>query len=192
MHHPSFIPIGFFCIYIAAACVLPLWTYLSHKISKKVMFNIGMSLFGCVIIAIYFVHQFSMLLLVILFLLAGVGISTIYLGPWSMVPDTVEYSEWKTGLRREGIIYGFFYFSQMVSPGIAAYIMGFTLRHFHYVADITQHTSALMGIRLLISLIPLLFVIIGWVCIAFFPINHKNHQKLLNIIQDNAVFEKKE
>ncbi len=29
-------------------------------------------------------------------MLAGVGLSTNWLSPWAMIPDTVEYSEWKT------------------------------------------------------------------------------------------------
>ena len=41
--------------------------------------------------------------------LVGAGVATMYLLPWAMLPDTVEFSEWKTGLRREGILYAFFF-----------------------------------------------------------------------------------
>jgi hypothetical protein len=45
----------------------------------------------------------------------------VYLSPWAMVPDTVEYAEWKTGRRREGMLYGFFFFSFKLSVPFRAH-----------------------------------------------------------------------
>jgi GPH family glycoside/pentoside/hexuronide:cation symporter len=39
----------------------------------------------------------------VLAVMAGFGVSTAYLIPWSMMPDVIELDELTTGQRREGI-----------------------------------------------------------------------------------------
>jgi len=46
----------------------------------------------------------------------GPGNSVAYLIPWSMLPDVVDVDELNTGLRREGIYYGFFVFLHPEPP----------------------------------------------------------------------------
>ncbi|MBQ75120.1 MAG: hypothetical protein CMQ20_08860 [Gammaproteobacteria bacterium] len=46
---------------------------------------------------------------------------------WSMLPDTVEYGGWKTGIRSEAIVFGFTPFAQKLSNGITGWILGYLL-----------------------------------------------------------------
>jgi glycoside/pentoside/hexuronide:cation symporter, GPH family len=56
--------------------------------------------------------------------LAGFGIATAYVVPWSMVPDVVEYDQVRSGQRREGSYYAFASFFQKLATGIALWGMG--------------------------------------------------------------------
>jgi glycoside/pentoside/hexuronide:cation symporter, GPH family len=38
---------------------------------------------------------------------------------WALVSDAVEYGEWKTGNRSEGVVYSFFTFFRKVSSAVA-------------------------------------------------------------------------
>lgn len=53
-----------------------------------------------------------------------VGIAVAY---WSMLPDTVEYGEWTTGIRHESFLFGVFMFVQKIGLGLAAGLFGFLL-----------------------------------------------------------------
>ncbi|MBU2548410.1 MAG: MFS transporter [Proteobacteria bacterium] len=179
----SFIPVAFLCLFVPAALALPFWVWLSRKQNKGTVFNLGMGLVALTMVVLYFIDEFQPLPIGLLLVLAGVGLSTIYLSPWSMVPDTVEYLEWKTGLRREGLIYGFFCFVQKLGAALGGFVSGQGLALAGYVPNAVQTPDALLGIRLLTTLAPVLLVIAGIAFIRFYPIDERLHQRMIRDIQ---------
>ena len=95
-----------------------------------------------------------------------------------MIADTVEYAEWKTGLRREGVLYGFFYFAQKIAVALAAFITGMVLSLSGYAANQAQSESSLTAIRFLTTLTPLAIFIISIAIIRFYPIDAALHKKM--------------
>jgi GPH family glycoside/pentoside/hexuronide:cation symporter len=71
-----------------------------------------------------------------------------------MIADAADYSEWKSGRRATGLYFSAATFAQKAGWGIGAAIAGWLLTVFHYVPDVVQTASALMGIKLLVSVIP--------------------------------------
>jgi GPH family glycoside/pentoside/hexuronide:cation symporter len=116
----------------------------------------------------------------------GVGLSTNWLSPWSMIPDTVEYAEWKTGVRREGILYGIFYFVFKLGSALAGFLVGSSLGAFGYVANAEQGERALRGIMTVLTVVPFWFLIAGIVCISFFPITSAVHRKMVGEIESRG------
>ena len=107
----------------------------------------------------------------------------MFLFPRAMIPDTVEYSEWRTGLRQEGILYGCFFFCFKLGAAIAVFLAGIGLDLFGYAANVAQTQQALFGIRLLLTIVPAFFIVLGVVLISFYPINKTVHQKILIDLQ---------
>ena len=173
------IPIAFLALFVTAALCIPIFVIISNRFGKKIGYNIGMSTLGFALVAIFFLGEKSMALTMILFVLAGVGMSSVFLFPWSIVPDTVEYSEWKTGLRREGTLYGFYFFCFKLGSAIAGFLAGWGLNIAGYVANVEQSAGSLMGIRILITFVPLIFIILGMILISFFPIDEKMHRQIV-------------
>ena len=99
-----------------------------------------------------------------------------------MIPDTVEYSEWKTGLRREGTLYGFFFFSFKLGTAIAGFLVGLGLDLSGYIPNVDQGEASLMGIRLLLTVVPLAFLLAGILVISFYPIDGAFHRTMLEEI----------
>ncbi|MEW6528188.1 MAG: MFS transporter [Spirochaetota bacterium] len=187
----DFIPVAFLSMFATAAVAIPLWVFISNKLGKKHAFNMGMGLLAVILVVLYFAKQFNFAFFTVLFVAAGVSVSTVFFSPWAMIPDTVEYSQWKTGLRREGIIYGFFYFSQKLAAACAGFITGVGLTVCGYIqpklidnvltAQI-QSFDTLAGLKILTTLIPLALIVCGIVFISLYPIDEKMHKDILQKI----------
>jgi GPH family glycoside/pentoside/hexuronide:cation symporter len=177
------IPVAFMCLFITAFVFMPFWVFMSKKISKKNVMAIGSLLLGLVTLTLFLFENPEKNLLYALFVVAGIGMSTVYLCPWSMIPDTVEYSQWKTGLRREGILYGFFNFAFKFASAFAGFIAGIGLDFFNYVPKVSQQASSLFGIKLLMSIVPFVFIAAGIAIILFYPITEAMHKRMVQDIQ---------
>ena len=73
---------------------------------------------------------------------------------WTMIADSADYGEWKTGRRATGLYFSAAVFAQKAGWGIGAAIAGWILTLTHFVANSVQSPSAITGIKLLVSVIP--------------------------------------
>jgi len=178
------IPAAFLCLMASSVVSIPFFLWLSKTRGKKFSYNLGMAFMGALSVPIFIYSERSIPLTLALFTLVGLGLGTVYLSPWAMVPDTVEYSEWKTGLRREGILYGFFFFSYKLSVALPGLLVGTVLRMVGYVPNSAQSPAALLGIKSLLTLAPLGFVVIGIIIISRFPIDDEMYRRMTREIRE--------
>ncbi|MBN1534449.1 MAG: MFS transporter [Spirochaetes bacterium] len=179
----NLIPVAFLCLFVTAAFSIPLFVKISKRTSKKFAYNLGMGIVVAAMGLIFLFGERGPAVTIGLFVLAGVGLSTNWLSPWSMIPDTVEYSEWKTGLRREGILYGIFYFFFKVGTAMAGFLVGTALAMTGYIANVTQTEGALLGIRAVFTLLPMAFLVAGIILIGLFPIDAAMHGRITGEIE---------
>lgn len=114
--------------------------------------------------------------------LIGIGNSAFILTFWSMLPDTVEYGEWKTGTRAEGAIFGLIAFSQKVALGIGTGLIGLIMGWIGYVPNQPQTPETLHGIVLLYGAGPLLLFAASVAVIWFYPLSGDTHRRMVRII----------
>ena len=160
---------------LAAFAAIPGWVWLSGRIGKRTAYNAGMALFGAALLAAYLFAHRDPTVLFVLMALAGVGLATNYVMPWSIIPDVIDYDELENGQRREGVFYGMWTFLQKLGLGLAGAVSGTVLQWTGYVPDVAQTPLALHGIRLLIGPIPVLFFIAGILVLARYPIDRAAH-----------------
>ena len=100
----------------------------SKRIGKKGVYYLGM-IWWIVVSFLLFIVQpaWSPSVIIILGVLAGVGVATAYLVPWSMLPDVIELDELKTGRRREGAFYGFFVLLQKLGLALGLGLVSLAL-----------------------------------------------------------------
>jgi len=170
-------------LFVSAVIAFPLWLKVSKKTSKKATYISGLIVFGVSLVGIYLFRDIAPWQLLILIGFAGAGMSTYILFPWAMVPDTVEYSQWKTGIRQEGFLYGFFVFGLKLSQAFAGFFTGMVLSYVGYVANVEQTPEALNGIRFLMTIMPCILITIGILLIVFYPITSEMHKKMLEDIE---------
>jgi GPH family glycoside/pentoside/hexuronide:cation symporter len=173
---------AFIGLFVVAALFIPLFVFLSRRRGKKLVILLGMGVMAAVLLGLFFAGR-SIPLTLALFVIGGFGMSTVFLSPWSMIPDTVEYSELKTGLRREGILYGGFFFCFKLGSAISGWLTGIGLAAFGYQPNVEQSARSLLGIRLFLTLVPLAFILLGIAVVSFYPITASYHRSMLAQIE---------
>ena len=89
-------------------------------------------------------------------LIRGIGNACGGATMWAMVSDTIDYGEWKTGHRTEGLVNSACSFGYKIGNGIGSALLGIIIQIGGYVGDATvQSSSALFSIRLCFTWIPL-------------------------------------
>lgn len=82
--------------------------------------------------------------------------------PFAMLSDTVDYGEWKNGVRASGFLTAIgSSFAIKIGSGIGGWVPSIILNRAGYHANVTQSSTALSAIKFCISYLPAIFFIIG-------------------------------
>ncbi len=134
---------------VVTIVTIPGWVWISKKIGKKNAYILGISLTLLSVIAFAFsADRLGVTGALGLMAIAGIGFSSHYVLPWSMVPDTIEFGYARSGIRREGIYYSVWTFCIAVGGALAGFLVGQGLTLSGYLPDAVQSPSAILGIRL--------------------------------------------
>lgn len=172
-----------------ALTMMLVWNFLSRRIDKKVIYAIGIPMTIGACAGLFFLQPGQTSLMYILAVMSGIGISTAYLVPWSMLPDVVDLDELQTGERREGIYYGFVVQLQKLGVAVALFLVGQILDWAGFVSNVAGQTvqvqpdSALWAIRVIIGPVTIVSLTIGLLLSYFYPISRKVHTEILAKLQ---------
>jgi glycoside/pentoside/hexuronide:cation symporter, GPH family len=161
---------------------IPLWAMLTRKASKRTAFLAGSVLSIVACIALWFAPETRSAWMPLVMLL-GVGNGGVILSSWAMMPDTVEYGEFKTGTRGEGAVFGFVSFVQKASLGLAAGALGEVLARIGYQANVEQTPETLQSMKAIMLGVPALFYVGAAVFILFYPLDAKTHGRLVQVLR---------
>lgn len=168
-----------------ALLMLFIWSKLSQRYGKKAVYFMGMSVWIIAQAGLFFLQPGQIAFMYVLGVMAGFGVSTAYLIPWSMLPDVIELDELKTGQRREGIFYSFMVFLQKVSLAVAVALVLKSLEWNQYIRSTQENLapiqpdSALLAIRIAIGPLPTVALICGLILAYFYPLTREVHADIL-------------
>jgi GPH family glycoside/pentoside/hexuronide:cation symporter len=177
-------------VQVTGLVMLFVWTAVSKRVGKKAVYFMGMSLWVIAQIGLFLLQPGQVGWMYVLAVMAGFGVSTAYLVPWSMIPDVIELDELNTGQRREGLFYGYMVLLQKVALAIGVFLVGQALQVSGFLKTAagqpnpTQPDSALWAIRLMIGPIPAAILLIGLVLAYFYPITREVHAEILLKLQE--------
>jgi GPH family glycoside/pentoside/hexuronide:cation symporter len=169
----------------SAILFIPLVVILSRRLDKRRAFIIGSLTWMLVLLGISALQADQVGLAYVLAALAGFGIATAYVVPWSMVPDVVEYDEVRSGQRREGSYYAFASFFQKLATGVALWAMAQALALTGYITPDpgaslpVQPEAAVNAIRIFTGPIPALLLLLAIFFAWKYPITRETHQSTL-------------
>ncbi|WP_057915280.1 MFS transporter [Peribacillus muralis] len=163
----SIVPyMGFFsigCVFIGVALV----PFMVKKIGKKFTYILGCAIWAVGDISAY-IFADNAVIFITLACFAFFGSSFVNSLNWALVSDAVEYGEWKTGNRSEGVVYSFFTFCRKLSQAIAGFVPGLVLGLVGYVPNAVQSADVLQSIRGLMFIYPSTLALATIVVIAIF------------------------
>jgi Na+/melibiose symporter-like transporter len=93
-------------IFVTAIFALPIWNWAAKHWNKRLAYIIGVSFWAVVMIVLILVTPTTPLwVILILCVMAGIGVSAAQVLPWAIIPDAIEWDEWMTFERHEGMFY---------------------------------------------------------------------------------------
>ena len=139
---------------VALIVALPLSKPLAKAFGNRNVFIASSLISGACFIALYLPGEKDIVTIYVLNILAKMAYAPAVPLLWTMIADSSDYSEWRTGRRATGLYFSAATFAQKAGWGIGAAIAGWILTVYHYVPDATQTESSIHGIKLLVSVIP--------------------------------------
>lgn len=115
---------------------------------------------------------------------AGMGVALVNTMMWPFEADTVEYGEWKSGVRTEGATYAVFSFTRKLGQSVGGAVGAFALAGGGYLAHATTQTDgALSSIRFGAALVPAITAALALAIMYFYPLTE---QKFREIVSETA------
>lgn len=120
-------------------------------------------------------------------MLRGVGNAGISACMFAMVTDTIEYGEWKTGIRTEGLINSAASFGQKIGNGLSSVILGAILSIGGYVGTaVTQTAGAITAIKVSYIYVPVILTVIQVIVLAFYHLD-KEYDSILTDLKSRRI-----
>ncbi len=112
--------------------------------------------------------------------LGMLGSASVSILTWALIADTVEYGEWKTGVRVQGINYALLAATRKLGMGFGGGVVAFSLALGGYVSGIAdQPDSAVLAIRAAAGLLPAALVLAAVGIMYWYRLTDKRHAELV-------------
>ena len=150
---------------------IPLSKPLTKKFGKRNTYIASNILSGLAVITLFLPSPDQYIIAYIISALVG-----FFNGPgvpilWAMYADTADYAEWRFKRRATGIVFSAATFGQKFGWGIGGAITGWLLTLFHYVPNTTQTPEAILGIKLMLSIIPGILMVLSAGLLFFYKLS---------------------
>jgi GPH family glycoside/pentoside/hexuronide:cation symporter len=167
-----------------ALLFLPLVLWLARRLEKKMAYTIAAATWAVVMLTILWIPRGAKLLACVLAPLSGFGVAAAHLIPSAMMPDVMEADELMSGRRQEGVYAGVSVFVSKLAQAVMLSLLPAALRWSGYIQPTTanptpvQPDSALNGLRLLISILPVLLLAASIIAARTYPITRQRHAEM--------------
>lgn len=162
----SFIGVGTVATFIGAL----LTSRINKYFSKKTIYSRFLIMSAICSLLFYFLAPENIILIYTLNALVSFFFGSVSVTQWAMYTDTADYGEWKFGRRSTALIMAASLFALKMGLTAGGTIVGWVLEGYGFVANEIQTESTLLGIKMLMSVFPALFGIIGGFLVLFYPI----------------------
>jgi GPH family glycoside/pentoside/hexuronide:cation symporter len=173
-------------IFVTAILVLPLWQWVARRWSKRWAYVAGVAFWAVMQILLALVtSSTSLWAILVLCFLAGVGIAAAHVLPWAIIPDAVEWDEWKTGERHEGMFYSLSTLVHKVALSLAVVVVPLVLQFTGYKPNIAEQSpSTLLGLRILMGPVPAVLLCLGILCAIRYPLTRERYAQILRELEE--------
>lgn len=158
---------------VALIVALPLSKPLAKRFGNRNVFMGSSLISGLFFMLIYLPGVNDLTTIYVLNIIAKMAYAPAVPLLWTMIADSADYGEWKTGRRATGLYFSAAVFAQKAGWGIGAAIAGWILAISNFVANAVQTETAITGIKLLVSVIPGILYMSCAILLYFYAIDQK-------------------
>lgn len=184
----------FFAVFfMGALCGVPVWVRVANWIGKKWAYITIMTGYGLLLTTILIFPRDAINPITVVMFFAGFFMTGLFVLASALAPDIIEWDEFHTGKRREGVFSGVWTFSFKCGIGFAIMFVGFALKIINFDAELAVQTdSTLLGLRILFGLISALFLFAGALAFLAYPISKRRHEEIRRLIRERSETENPE
>lgn len=106
---------------------------------------------------------------------------------YAIIPDCVEYGEWKTGIRNDGFQYAFISLGNKIGMAIGTSVLAAALGAAGFEANITQNETVLSIMKHSFSTIPGILWIVTAIVLFFYKLNKRSYNKIVSEIKERSM-----
>lgn len=163
--------------FVSAILALPFWNWISKKGNKRKAYIIGVSFWAVTMCSLILVTPTTPFwILLVMCVLAGIGLSAAQVLPWAIIPDAIEWDEYQTGERHEGIFYSLITLLGKVANSVAVPLSLLLLEFSGYIPNaVEQPKSALLGLKIVIGPVSAVLLAAGIVFAVFYPLSREKY-----------------
>ncbi|MGD8731236.1 MAG: MFS transporter, partial [Anaerolineales bacterium] len=104
-----------------------------------------------------------------------------------IIPDAIEWDEYETGQRHEGMFYSLVTLTQKIASAVAVPLVLLLLELTGYVPNAAvQPASTMLGIRVVIGPIPAILLSAGIVFAMRYPLSRERHSEIRQALRERA------
>lgn len=116
------------------------------------------------------------------FILSGVFLGMENVFSFALMPGMVDYSEWKTGMNKGGMVHSMFGLSLTLGAALGGFVFGILLQNSGYVANAVQSVATKDTMLLLAFIVPAVLIILSAVIQAFYGLTDKKLDQIMREI----------
>lgn len=148
------------------------------------------TIFGSVVtligLGLMLVNPANVTLIIIATIIKGIGGVPLGASMFAMLADTIEYGEWKSGVRTEGLIYSAGSFGLKVGIGLGTAIVGWVLAWGNYIGGAAaQSDSAIFSIKLAFIILPIVLIILQMILLGFYKLD-REYPQIVKDLQERS------
>lgn len=174
---------------IGAACFPKVFQLTSNKGWAASVFAFGT---GITMIALFFFSPVTSPIPFYLFAaLSQFFFSGFNTAIYAIIPDCVEYGEWRTGIRNDGFQYAFISLGNKIGMALGTALLALSLGWAGYEANTTQNEEVVAIMRHSFSTIPGVLWVVTALALFFYKLDKRSYNRILAVIKYRFLKRKK-
>lgn len=155
---------------------------LVRRFGKKNTFLIGASIGFIGYLLFFFLSGFNFFAAMAGLCVASIGMGFAMTVMWALEADTVEYGEYQTGIRIEGLTYSLFSLTRKCGQALGGSIPAFIMGAAGYIANAEQTEEVIFSIRASIALLPAGAIALSFLIMLFYPLTDAKFAQIMKEI----------
>lgn len=158
----------------------------SEKWGRKNVMIISAAISLVSYVGLHFTPYSSITFILIWLFASGFFTTPLNTLAWGMIADCVDYAEWKTGVRADGVVISSMSFTNKLGVALAGSFSAIYLGIAGYVPNAEQTVTSLNAIKNMNALIPGLFILLSIIIICFYPLTEKGYKKMISELEKRS------